>query len=963
MKKALIVRKRNFTRNFNSCGKITQFTTAHPTSDSATAVKHCNDRLTKAYGEAMDALDELSEYDDANQNMYEQSKDDIIGRYEQMTERIISTLEEVATPPRQPAAAAPVPPPDPAAGGPAANGARFMKVNESLKPFKLTTDHNPIEFRSWCNQFKSFFNTSRLDLIQPADQQAYLRICIEPTLEARIAEKIDDQTEMFGNNSCIEFIEEEFAAKYPLATRRDDYFKLKQGDSIFSDFSAKLMTLAKEADIESLTTEDVHVHRYISGASDKKLREKFLKLEKPTLEECNRIVRAHERANYSATALDDQNKVKQIKGKGKGKGKGKPATPIDDKDLICFGCAGNHRKQNCPHSETACTYCKKRGHIEKMCNAKRIKEMAEKERKESNSKVKKTTNKSQDSTDDEEDDDEPPAHTKRVYHKIAAINTCAHLYNFDTPRMKVTVQPTTGKRNRFQFDALPDTGATRTIIAKDIAEKHGITYHPTTERLFAADDNEIACEGTAVVKIEGHRLKPLISSAIKSDIILSWHDLVTLGAIPADFPNINSVKATKTKKEDNLIDQLIEDYPDVLSDELPKQPMNGKPMKILLDHSKPIKPKKVTGCKPIPIHYQEEAMELINSLIKDGIIQEVHDETTDWVSPAFFVPKPNGKLRLVTDFTHLNRYIKRPVHPFPYAQDIMKNIPPGTKVFAKLDALQGYHQVPLDEESQLLTTFLLPTGKYKYLRGPMGLRSTNDVYCAKSDKTTHGVPSTQKIVDDILVCAENYKQLEERVRKVLDNCRTAKITISKKKLTIGENIDFAGFSISQEGITPDKEKVKSLTEFPPPTNITELRSFLGLANQLGGFIENLAAETEPLRHLLKKGVAYIWNADHQKTFEEVREKLSSPLLVHYFDPKLRTMLLSDASNLHGIGFALVQYDSEDKMKLVQCGSRTLSPTEGRYAPIELESLGITSAIERCRHFLLGHPLFNVITDH
>ena len=76
------------------------------------------------------------------------------------------------------------------------------------------------------------------------------------------------------------------------------------------------------------------------------------------------------------------------------------------------------------------------------------------------------------------------------------------------------------------------------------------------------------------------------------------------------------------------------------------------------------------------------------------------DEACDWVAPAFYVPKPDGiSLRLVTDFSFLNRHIKRPVHRFPAAMDIMQAIPSGSMVFAKLDALHGYHQIGLDEES------------------------------------------------------------------------------------------------------------------------------------------------------------------------------------------------------------------------------------------------------------------------
>ena len=86
------------------------------------------------------------------------------------------------------------------------------------------------------------------------------------------------------------------------------------------------------------------------------------------------------------------------------------------------------------------------------------------------------------------------------------------------------------------------------------------------------------------------------------------------------------------------------------------------------------------------------------------------------------MPKPDGKLvRLVTDYTKLNKYVRRPVHPFPSVKDIVQAIPVATQYIAKMDAVHGYFQLALDEESSKLTTFLLPSGRYCYLRAPMGL--------------------------------------------------------------------------------------------------------------------------------------------------------------------------------------------------------------------------------------------------
>jgi hypothetical protein len=90
-------------------------------------------------------------------------------------------------------------------------------------------------------------------------------------------------------------------------------------------------------------------------------------------------------------------------------------------------------------------------------------------------------------------------------------------------------------------------------------------------------------------------------------------------------------------------------------------------------------------------------------------------EPTEWILPAFFVAKATpSKARLVTNYTALNKLITRPVHPSLSPVDVMRLIKPESKVFAKLDTYRGYFQIPLEEESSLMTTFILPSGKYRY---------------------------------------------------------------------------------------------------------------------------------------------------------------------------------------------------------------------------------------------------------
>jgi hypothetical protein len=257
-----------------------------------------------------------------------------------------------------------------------------------------------------------------------------------------------------------------------------------------------------------------------------------------------------------------------------------------------------------------------------------------------------------------------------------------------------------------------------------------------------------------------------------------------------------------------------------------------------------------------------------------------------------------------------------------------------------------------------MTTFILPSGKYRYTRAPMGLNALSDEFCRRTDEALAGVDGVVKVVDDILVQAEDYDQLEERLEQVLERCRAARITLTKGKFFVGEQVKFAGFIITGTGIKPDPGKIRAISDFPAPTNISALRSFLGLANQLGMFHPGLAAATDDLRWLLKKDVAWSWTPEIHNAFLRVKELLSSEACVRPFQTNRLAELITDASSIHGLGFALLQDGF-----LIQAGSRSLIDAETRYAVVELEATAVAWAIKQCRHYLLGCRNFKVWTDH
>jgi len=187
----------------------------------------------------------------------------------------------------------------------------------------------------------------------------------------------------------------------------------------------------------------------------------------------------------------------------------------------------------------------------------------------------------------------------------------------DTPRLLTTVVHRGGS---FTFKCLPDTGATVSVLSSDLATRFNMKVKPSVARLFACDDSELSCVGTTSFRVEGERINALVSDSIRSDVLISWHDMVRLGVLPADFPSLprSQVRAVDQSPPQPCA-SLLSEFKDVFSDSLPAAPMAGPPMTIELVDDKPIQPKKVYIARPVPIHWQDQAKQFINSLVNDGV--------------------------------------------------------------------------------------------------------------------------------------------------------------------------------------------------------------------------------------------------------------------------------------------------------------------------------------------------------
>ena len=988
MIRSFIGLKGAFTRLRKSNERLVDYAPTVPNASTRDSLQKALDRLEVQYEKLNDAMAELHRIASAKQVEeleLEEYADKLSEAYEGNRAYILDAINTIGTPAREALN-------QNRAQGAAGGQAKKLAINKSLKPFTLSPSHTPIEFKNWARQFKGYYRSSNLDTLELPDQQLYLQSCIEPILFARIQNKIDDTTVIFDNGGCIDLLIEDFDERWPLFNRRMAFFSSEQGpNQDLSAWVSELEELADGADLETITMEDILIFRILGGSTNLKIRHELTKISVPTLKDYKKKIVEMEVSRRMELSIDKSKRAKAAVVKGKSQPGGSKMTLQECRRSLtgkCYRCGDTrHETSACSKQNSTCTACGKPGHISKVCFKRLMGLLGQSEnkqkaaiskgkKKEKAAKVTRSAPSTPAPSDSEEEEEDDSTHTAAVLrHKLFAIKTNipakVHHISNPTPRLNLEIQPR-GKGTPFHFDALPDTGCTTNVISDDLRRTYGLTKHSTTESLVAADDSDLACCGAVYINVNGLRTKALVTTALSNELIIGWRNLEDLGVIPRNFPTVGSCHAVSAistapppelQCPPNFIDNLVNSFNTVFSDRLPEAPMKGPQMKIHIKEG--ARPRAVTTTKQIPHHWKETADQTLKKLLDDGIIEPVPiQEPCDWISPAFFVPKADGKsLRLVTDFSYLNQYVRRPVHPFPSASQIMQSIPPGSLVFAKLDAVQGYHQIPVDVNSRKYTTFLLPSGRYRYKRGPMGLCSTNDEWCFRSDVVVADVPGCNKIVDDILIAAPNYDVLNDRLHIVLNRCIDASLVISKKKLQIGSNLSFAGFNVSSKGVSADPDKSRAITDFPRPQSIKDVRSFLGMANQLGCFVHDLAMVTAPLRELLKKDVVFLWTHCQEDAFQKTKSILTSTKVLSYFDASLRTTILTDASKLYGLGFALIQTRSDGTTSLIQCGSRSLSETESRYAPIEQECLAVQWGIDRAQHYLRGCPHFTVLTDH
>ncbi|XP_063350112.1 thy-1 membrane glycoprotein [Pelmatolapia mariae] len=329
--------------------------------------------------------------------------------------------------------------------------------------------------------------------------------------------------------------------------------------------------------------------------------------------------------------------------------------------------------------------------------------------------------------------------------------------------------------------------------------------------------------------------------------------------------------------------------------------------------------------RQIPPKLYQEVKSLIQGMLDANIIVP---SCSPWASPIVLVRKKDGTLRFCVDYRKLNAVTHKDAYPLPRIEESLASLG-NAKYFSTLDLASGYWQVEVSPPDREKTAFTTPMGLFEFTRMPFGLSNAPATFqrlmhvCVREEN----LQSVLVYLDDVIIYSPDFDTHLIHLDAVLGKLSKHGLKLKPKKCCLLKpEVQYLGHRVSAKGIAPDPDKIKCIQEWPIPTTVKQLQSFLGLAGYYRRFVKDFARIAQPLNQILV-------GASQNSKRKDV--PLSSKWNPTY------------ASN-QGLGAVLAQVQ-DGKERVIAFASRSLSPSEKNdknYSSFKLEFLALTRAVTK-----------------
>jgi hypothetical protein len=384
-------------------------------------------------------------------------------------------------------------------------------------------------------------------------------------------------------------------------------------------------------------------------------------------------------------------------------------------------------------------------------------------------------------------------------------------------------------------------------------------------------DKTIAFEyGGQNICLQGVHSSQLNLEEISSDKLvkaIAGNDVGVFAIVEvSDSPTLEPVPAA--------VQDILQEFADVFEDPKVLPPPRFHDHHIpLLPNSVPVNAK---SYRYSPLH-KDDIEKQVKALLQAGMIIP---STSPFASPVLLVQKKDGTWRFCVDYRKLNSITVKNRYPMPVIDEILDELT-GTKYFAKLDMRSGYHQVRMHPPDEYKTAFKTHHGHYQFRVMPFGLTNAPATFQCIMNEILE--PFLRKFVlvflDDILIYSPTFEQHIVHLQLVLAKLREHQLYMKLSKCSFAQtSLEYLGHIISHEGVSTDPAKTAAMSNWPVPTNVTELRGFLGLTGYYRKFIKHYGIIARPLTNLLKHK-QFTWSTAAQQAFEQLKAAMvTAPVL-------------------------------------------------------------------------------------